>query len=222
MHRNISSCLVRPAQLGDLPLEPSQLGLLIRAHTRPDTGIDLGLAAPLPQRLVTDAELARDLTDRFVPGPMVRQRLLEQPQRALPELRGILTGHTSILLRKTEPSPGRFRVFLTTSEVDAADLGAAVTRLLKAESTDGPPQNAHLTSRPRGPHPCGQRPIQLRDCTTARDCARYRAPSARRLRGPRRAMKSGMIGRLSSGTSAPKPRIGAVNRARSLGLLSWA
>jgi hypothetical protein len=44
---------------------------------------------------------------------MLRQRLLKQPERTLPELRQVLTGHDHILSNRTEPNPGRFTASLS-------------------------------------------------------------------------------------------------------------
>src|SRR5690349_3016054 len=43
--------LIRPAQLGDLPLEPLQVRRLLTRRTGSGTDVDLGLADPRAQRL---------------------------------------------------------------------------------------------------------------------------------------------------------------------------
>ena len=43
--------LIRAAQLGVLPLQPPDLGMLLTGQTGPCPGVHLGLADPLTQRL---------------------------------------------------------------------------------------------------------------------------------------------------------------------------
>src|SRR5690606_19867686 len=86
---------------------------------------NLGPAAPLPQRLGADTELRRDLTDRLKLGLVVRQGLLEQPQRALPELRRVLTGH--------DPSSNRKR---NQTQGDSAQAASRFASLIQIRDVD--------------------------------------------------------------------------------------
>src|SRR5690606_2187019 len=89
-----------------LPPQPFDLGELITGDTGPDTRIDLRATLPLPQRLGRDTELPADMSDRRVLGLVLRQRLLQQPERTLPELRRELTGHDSSSQRKRNQTQG--------------------------------------------------------------------------------------------------------------------
>src|SRR5690606_20797891 len=80
--------------------------MLHRGHPRARTRVDRGRSTPLPQRLSADTELGRDLTDRFELGLIIGQSLLEQPQRALPKLRRVLTGHDPSSNKKRNQTQG--------------------------------------------------------------------------------------------------------------------
>lgn len=74
--------------------------MLVAAHTRPGTGVNLGSATPLTKRLWANTELGANMTYRCVLGLIPKHRLLKHPERTLPELRRKLTGHNSSSQRK--------------------------------------------------------------------------------------------------------------------------
>src|SRR6266487_2966426 len=79
--------LIGPPQLGVLPLQPPDLGMLLTRQTRPRPGIHLSLADPLTQRLRRpDAQLLRHRADRRPVRGILRPHLGDHPDRALTQL----------------------------------------------------------------------------------------------------------------------------------------
>src|SRR5207248_2194076 len=82
--------LVRASQLGQLTLEPLDLGVLLTAHPDLRTGIHLGLAHPAAQRLRRpDTQLGSDRLDRGPLRAIAGASLGDHPDRTLPQLRRI-------------------------------------------------------------------------------------------------------------------------------------
>jgi murein DD-endopeptidase MepM/ murein hydrolase activator NlpD len=117
--------------------------MLITGQPRPLAGIDLRTTTPLPPSLGSDAKPGTNVPDRGVLGFMLRHRLLEHPERTLPELRRILTGHTPSSNRKRNQTQGDSERTQQVAEEagaiwlsaqDAADEQAQITTELQTQA----------------------------------------------------------------------------------------
>src|SRR5690606_19006693 len=78
---------VGPLELGVLPPQPLQLRRLLSRHPGPLTGVDLGLAAPLPDSLRRpDTEQLGDLAHRSPLRLVIGPDLGDHPDRPLTQL----------------------------------------------------------------------------------------------------------------------------------------
>ena len=92
--------LIRPPPLRILKFEASDRHELGAGHTRSGSRVHLGTSAPFTQRLRHDTELGTNMTNRWLLSLILRQRLLEHPERTLPQLRRKLTGYNASSQRK--------------------------------------------------------------------------------------------------------------------------